>query len=84
MGIAISDYNNGNNYYFTISQINTKLIRKFNLPVKCEYLKWFCLNKCPYYIKNVGGMGFSKRVKVYEIHQVIERLRYSGINVKKW
>lgn len=83
MGISISDYNNGNKFYFTISQINTRLLNMFNLPITCDYLKWFCLHKCPCEYKNVGGMGYSKRVKTYEIHQVIERLRYTGINVPK-
>ena len=83
MGIAVSDYCNFGKHYFTINQINTKLINQYSLPVNVDYLKWFCLNHCYYYSLKTGGMGKFKMVRCYEISEVIQNLRYKGFYIPR-
>ncbi len=83
MGIAVCDYNKNGKHYFTINQINNKLIKQYKLPVKVEYLKWFCVNHCYYHSLKTGGMGKFKMAKCYEISEVIQNLRYKNFYIPR-
>ena len=77
------DYNKNGKHYFTINQINNKLIKQYKLPVKVEYLKWFCVNHCYYHSLKTGGMGKFKMAKCYEISEVIQNLRYKNFYIPR-
>lgn len=83
MGVAVVDYCKNGKYYFTINQIDSKLIDKFRLPVSCKFLKEFCKKHCWYHSFETGGMGKIKMARCYEIHEVVDNLRYKGIFIPR-